>query len=509
MRLSQGLDAWDHLPCGLVELNDEGLILGLNACLAGWLGVGTPADLQGQPLKRILSRAASLMYHSYVYPVLRLGRDVEEAAVTLQHASGERMDALMCARRVVQGGQAVVVCTFQRIQERRRLEYQLLMAKRAADEAPGMLFQLSQPKQGPMAFAYASQSMSALLGVHPHQVQHDAGPVWQAVHPDDRAGLLAALHQAAAQDAPWRSEFRVSLGGEDAWRELHATPWRDADGDLLWHGYLADVTERKQLEASLRDKVAAERANQAKSAFLSRMSHELRTPLNGILGFAQLMRMHESGNLRADQRNKLDYIHMAGHSLLGLINEVLDIARIESGDIRIQLAQVDVVALVGKAMDLVAPLALGRSVRLVADVADGAQAPVPAQADPQRLEQVMLNLLSNAIKYGPVHGEVQVQLSRVGERLQVQVRDQGPGLSAAQRAQLFEPFNRLGAEHSQVEGVGLGLVISRGLMQRMGGELSLADAPPTPGQGACFELWLPLASGLEQGRRGDGVGQGA
>jgi signal transduction histidine kinase len=507
-----GPEAWDHLPCGLIELTDEGLILGLNACLATWIGVDNRSGLRGQPVNRVLSRAASLMFHSYVYPVLRLGRDVEEAAITLQHVSGERMDALMCARRVVQAEQAVVVCTFQRIQERKRLEYQLLMAKRAADEAPGMLFQLSQPAHGPMVFSYASHSMSTLLGVHPHHAAQDAEAVWQAVHPDDLVDVLAALRQAGAQDAPWRCEFRVRDRDDDGWRELHATPWREANGDLLWHGYLADISERRQLEASLRDKAAAERANQAKSAFLSRMSHELRTPLNGILGFAQLMRIQEPDNLRDDQRIKLDYIHMAGHSLLGLINEVLDIARIETGDIRINLTRVDMVVLARKAMALAAPLALARGVRFIAALdADG---PALVTGDAQRLEQVMLNLLSNAIKYGPAGGAVQVRLRCDRAQVRLRVCDQGPGFSAAQRAHLFEPFNRLGAEHSPVEGVGLGLVISRGFMQGMGGALCLvapddpAD-PADPGPGACFELQMPRASGPEQGRDGDGVGQGA
>jgi PAS domain S-box-containing protein len=486
--------AWNALPCGLAEVSDEGQLLRINSCLAQWLGV-EPATVVGQAVGQILSRAAALMYHSYVYPVLRLGRDVEEAAITLQRPGGERMDALMCARRVTMGGRQVSVCTFQRIQERRRLEYQLLTAKRAADEAPGMLFQLSQPRDGPLAFTYASQSMLPLMGVPPHQAENSADAVWAMVDPSDRKDLLLSLSASGQSDAPWRAEFRVCIDGVSHWRELHATPMRDADGRTLWHGYVADISERKQLEASLRDKLAAERANQAKSAFLSRMSHELRTPLNGIMGFAQLMSLHQADNLRDDQRHKLDYIQMAGHSLLRLINEVLDISRIETGQLRIDLSDVALDAWVGRAMDLASPLAQARQVQLQRDGARG----LMVHGDVQRLEQVLLNLLSNAIKYGPEGGKVDVHVGRDGPMVRVAVCDQGPGLNEAQRQHLFEPFNRLGAERSRTEGVGLGLVIARGLMQHMGGELSLAEGE---GPGACFVLRLPLAKGTPGGEAG-------
>jgi len=398
------------------------------------------------------------------------------------------MDALMCARRVVQGGQPLVICTFQRIQERKRLEYQLLMAKRAADEAPGMLFQLVQPRDGPMTFSYASQSMSALLGVSSAQEPQGVDGVWQAVHPQDRLRLLASLHEAGERGTPWRAEFRVCLGQDESWRELHATPWRDADGGLLWHGYLADITERKQLEASLRDKAAAERANQAKSAFLSRMSHELRTPLNGILGFAQLMGLHDADNLRDDQRHKLDYIQMAGHSLLRLINEVLDISRIETGHLRTDIADVDLDEVLGRALTLATPLAQARQVQLLRE--DEGATGLTVRADGGRLEQVLLNLLSNAIKYGPASGRVRVLVDVHGALARVQVRDEGPGLSPEQRLHVFEPFNRLGAERGRIEGVGLGLVIARGLMQHMGGDLVLA---PQETVGACFQMMVPLS----------------
>jgi PAS domain S-box-containing protein len=369
---------------------------------------------------------------------------------------------------------------------------QLLTAKRAADEAPGLLFQLRQPLEGPMVFSYANDAMRSLFGVRPELAQQSAEVVWQRVHPDDALALRQSLQTSAEQMQSWRGEFRVCLtpgGSEVAWREVHASPLREPDGTWLWNGYIADITERKLLEASLREKASAEQANQAKSEFLSRMSHELRTPLNGILGFARLMQLHDASNLRADQFSRLGHIEAAGNSLLHLINEMLEISRIEAGHTEVRLGPVMLAQTLDHVLQLAEPLAAQRQVRLCSrgDVF------LCVTADVQRLGQILLNLISNAIKYGPAQGQVTVTVEADGPSAFLHVIDQGPGLSAEQQANLFQPFNRLGAERTSVEGVGLGLVISRGLVERMGGELTVRSRP---GQGACFTVRLPLA---EQG----------
>lgn len=478
---------FDDLPVAVAVVNDDGLLLDVNQTLAGLRGQAA-AQLRGQQLGVLLSRASSLLYHSYIFPLLKMSGQVDEVSIQLQDDKGQRIDALLSARREVAHDMGVVRCVFMRLKERGRLEYQLLTAKRAADEAPGLLFQLRRMRGEPARFTYVTDALRRLFKVAPAQALEDADVVWRLIHPDDAPQLRETLDASARDLSPWRCECRAVIDQWPIWLELHATPSQEPDGAVVWNGYIADITERKDMELGLREKASAERANQAKSEFMAHMSHELRTPLNGILGFAQLLQLQDAGNLRADQRSKLGYIEAAGHSLLRLINEVLEISRIEAGHMAVEMAPLPLDEVIQSALLMAEPLAARRAVSLSWVGGRGAM----VQADRHRLGQVLLNLLSNAIKYGPERGRVEVQVVQgAGEAVELRVQDQGPGLSPAQQAQLFQPFNRLGAEHGQVEGVGLGLVITRGLIELMGGQLQVRSRP---GEGACFVVRLMPAT---------------
>lgn len=486
--------SFDDLPVAVAVVNDDGVLLEANVALARTL-VRDQTSLKGQAIGLMLTRAAALLYHSYIFPILKVSGEVHEVAIQLQDARGKRVDALLSANRQEMDGQGLVRCVFMRLQERGRLEYQLLTAKRAADEVPGLLFQLCRAVDGHTWFSYVTDAVRRVFQVAPSQALEDAQAVWQRIHPDDLARMNQALDQSAATLQPWRCEFRVDGGETEAWRDVHATPHKEVDGTVVWNGFIADTTERRLMEAGLREKAAAERANKAKSEFMASMSHELRTPLNGILGFSKLLQMQDAGNLRADQRSKLGHIETAGQSLLRLINELLEVSRIEAGAIKLHVAPVVLARVVTETVALAEPLAVPRGVRLNCE----GDLALAVQADGHRLEQVLLNLVSNAIKYGPSGGLVTVQVARAGHddpMVEVAVQDQGPGLTLAQQAQLFQAFNRLGAERSQIEGVGLGLVITRGLVELMGGELRVHSEP---GQGARFVVRLPRAVGGDEG----------
>jgi PAS domain S-box-containing protein len=248
-----------------------------------------------------------------------------------------------------------------------------------------------------------------------------------------------------------------------------------------------DVTHRLRIEKALRDaKEEADRANHAKSDFLSRMSHELRTPLNSILGFGQLL---DRQSPTETQRPRIRYILSAGRHLLNLINEVLDISRIEAGTLQLSVEPVCLEEAVNEALDLMRPLAAERSISLVASCS--LEYGTYVLADRQRLKQVLLNLLSNAVKYTAVQGNVTVSaIASAGGGTRISVHDTGAGIPVEKLARLFTPFDRLGAEQSTVEGTGLGLALCQRLIQAMQGTIGVDSAL---GSGSTFWLELPQA----------------
>lgn len=256
-----------------------------------------------------------------------------------------------------------------------------------------------------------------------------------------------------------------------------------------------EIAERIEAESAARlARGEAERANSAKSEFLSRMSHELRTPLNAVLGFAQLL---ELDDLSSDQRESVEQIEKAGRHLLDLINEVLDIARIESGQLSLSLEPVEVRSAVAEALLLVRPLAAERGISVVLE--DSPALSVYAKADRQRIKQVLLNLLSNGIKYNRERGNLAIRCQEAsGSRIRLEVADDGPGIPSDRLHRLFTPFERLGAEGTGVEGTGLGLALSKRLVEAMGGALGVSTAL---GQGSTFSVELAMAGSPEQGSR--------
>jgi PAS domain S-box-containing protein len=275
--------------------------------------------------------------------------------------------------------------------------------------------------------------------------------------------------------------------GRTFWTTVGSDVVRDENGQVMHFISVArDITQRKATEEALRVALgSAEAANQAKSDFLSSMSHELRTPLNAILGYAQLMEMRN--DLPSDIMSSAHEIRHAGDHLLALVNDVLDLARIESGDIEMQLEALAPATLLAACQSQHQHAAEARQIRLVFE-------PPPSgalvTADRRRLLQVLNNLISNAIKYNREQGEVRVRCERSAIGIRFAVHDTGPGIPAAKQAQLFQPFNRLGAEMGPIEGTGIGLVITRQLVRDMHGTMGLESGE---GRGSTFWVELPAA----------------
>ena len=347
------------------------------------------------------------------------------------------------------------------------------------------------------------------------------------VHPEDRAAAADHLRAVAVGEAETSREIRFLAGdGSLRWMEVKGRALFDEAGTLAgFSGMLNDVTVRRLAEDRVRTALTeaeqardqaqqalaeAERASRAKSEFLSRMSHELRTPLNAILGFAQLLELAELG---AEDAEGVALILRAGRHLLDLINEVLDVVRIESGRLSLSLEPVSVAEVVTESLDLVRTAAAARSLVIEAPAA---RDPNLVVGDRQRLKQVLVNLLSNAVKYNRDAGRVAVtcEALSVGPRglpeaghgwLRIAVTDTGRGIPADRLEDVFVPFERLGAENTEVEGTGVGLSLTRTLVEAQGGSIEVTS---TPGVGSVFSLDLPAAGPVRWDPPGDPTAAG-
>ena len=285
-------------------------------------------------------------------------------------------------------------------------------------------------------------------------------------------------------------EAYVSKDGQEVWLRKSKSPLRDTSGDTIGVlGIYEDVTKRRQAETDLKNaKVQAESANMAKSQFLSSMSHELRTPLNAILGFAQLLESDPNNPLNDDQLENTQHIVSGGRHLMELITEILELAKIEAGHVNLELEALDLVEIFYETLPLVQGQADKKSVELKLPAL---QRDVPkVTADLKRAKQVLLNLLTNAVKYNVEGGSITLDCEAEDDFVIITVTDTGIGMSAEGLQTLFTPFSRLGQENTNIEGTGIGLVITQDLVHLMGGEIGVKSEL---GQGTTFSVILPAA----------------
>ncbi len=313
---------------------------------------------------------------------------------------------------------------------------------------------------------------------------------WRSrIHPEDLSLFDISLKYHLEKRVPFDLRYRIyNKHGEICWIRARGKAYFDSRGrPLVMSGTNMDITKLKQAEAMMLEaKESAEEANRAKSEFLSSMSHELRTPLNAILGYAQLFELDH--NLSGDQQLNVQEIRSAGEHLLNLINDVLDLAKIEAGRLELAAESILPARVMEECLALLQPLAESKGVLLAADL--NALGDCWVRADKRRLKQVFLNLISNAVKYNRVGGRVDVSFSCVEGMLRIDIADTGVGIAADKCVEVFQPFNRLGAEASDIEGTGVGLVITKRLLEMMKGDL---DFSSREGQGTTFWLTLPIS----------------
>ena len=386
--------------------------------------------------------------------------------------------------------------TLQDVSDSKRAEESLITAKKQADDAVRMLSTVLDTI--PVRIFWKDLNLN-YLGCNQLFAQ-DAGKVSprELIGKDDYAmnwHQSADLYRSDDSKIIERGlpklnyeEPQIRADGTTVWLRTSKVPLRTSKGEVIGIlGTYEDITSRKQIERSLIEaRDDAERANQAKSEFLSNMSHELRTPLNAVLGFTQIMQCDDA--LPAEHKQHLTEILKAGKHLLLLINDILDLAKIESGRIDLSIEPIEAGPVIEESLSMVSTLALKRGIQINST----GELHRMLRADRARLKQALLNILTNAIKYNRDNGSITLDVLQSGEdRVRIRITDTGIGIAPERIKELFHPFNRLGFENSGIEGTGIGLSITRRIIETMGGSIAVTSEV---GIGSSFWVELPANS---------------
>ena len=477
----------------VVSLDDQGRITTWSERaqqLFGW----REDEVLGQPLKGlVLTAAPDVLRQGTPRPsglarVMQkaasphLGRRVEMSAV---HRNGSLMAVEVSTTQVNIGKRILTTAFIADISERKANQERLALFRRVFD-ASNQSIVISDAKSRGL---YQNRAHEQAMGYSDDEII--GKPFAHALPQDVASTVWADIKRAIAQDGAWYGQvpFRRKDGSEFM-TASHIGSIKDEKGNIqyvfnLFNDFTQELSRREELRLA---KEAAEKANLAKSDFLSSMSHELRTPMNAVLGFGQILEFDES--LTPEQLDNVREILKGGHQLLKLINDVLDLAKIESSSIKLSLETINVAGLIEEAWRVLAPLALTRSITLHKNL------PLTAAvtADRARLKQVLLNLLSNAINFNRDGGEISVcTLEMPTGQLRIEIADSGQGIAPERLPIIFEAFNRRGTVRGQVGGTGIGLIITRRLVDLMGGEVGVHSEL---GVGTTFWVDLPVANNL-------------
>lgn len=490
---------FDLLPIGAYRCSAEGRLVRANAALVRLAGFASEAELlatvgtatgawyvePGRYAELLARVEAEGEVHGFVSEVRR---DSDGRRIWIS----ENAHALRGPDGRIEFFEGTVEEITERVAAAQALERSERQLRELAERVPGLVFRLHLLPEGRRRFSFVSEGVRTLYGFAPEDVYADGDLLRRHDHPEDHARVVAEFAASAATGEPVSTVMRiVDVHGEVKWVHLAASPPMPGEPVRTRVGVMIDVTSRIEADHLRQQRDRAAAAERAQAEFLSRVSHELRTPLNAVLGFAQLLQAERLGSER--QQAWIETIIGSGNHLLSLVNDLLDLSAAQTGRLPMSLATVDAGATAREAWAAHAMAAAAAGVHF-----EDRLPPAPGpfvRADRMRLRQVLDNLLSNAIKYHHRGGCIWVA-SAAGETagtVALQVGDDGPGIGPEQAARLFRPFERLGAEHGGVAGTGLGLALSRQLVEAMGGTIAVQGAP---GVGSTFTVTLPAAAAV-------------
>ena len=449
-----------------------------------------PAALTGVPLATLLDADSAALAAARLATAIPEPIAGGDTSLRFRAASGHLTEHAVSFRNLCEdpaiGG--IVVTAHDVSEERGRFRSLEARYRDVADAVQEIIFEADAERR----FTFVSPAWSQVTG---YPVESVIGrSVWAFVGDDE----AARIRHAPSPDETFAETVRMpAADGTSRWIDVRSRSRFDGEGRFTGiFGIARDITaQREAAEALAAARDAADHANRAKSEFVSRMSHELRTPLNSIIGYAELLHLQ---SLEPDDQVAVERVLEAGRHLLALINEVLDMARLEAGRLVLEIEPVSVKASVDAAVALVQRLADANRIALVnhaTPLLAGVLAQANVLADRRRLLQVFLNLLTNAIKYNRPRGTVWIVLDEPEPGfVRINIRDTGPGIPREDRERLFVPFERLGAERGSVDGTGLGLSVARSLVEEMHGQIDVTSTP----SGSTFGIRLPVTTLAER-----------
>jgi len=486
------VDLYEFAPIGYLTLTRAGMIAEVNLTGAALLGVER-RKLLNRRFDSFITVTDRDHWHSHYLNVLRrVGRKVCE--LVIQRGDGTFFHSQLDCQRTKSDDASMIRIALTDITERKQNDEQ----RRRADTSLRLMVESVTDCAIVMldTEGHVENWNIAAQRINGYSETEIIGEYFSRFYPRediDSGKPQRELDAVRAQERHEDEGWRVRKDGSTFWANVVITTMRDSDDYLCGFAVLTrDITERRRLEELLtktnreleQARLVAEKANLAKSDFISSMSHELRTPLNAILGFTQLL----EGSLPPPtdiQTIRLEQIHKAGWYLLELINEILDLAVIESGKLALSPEPLSLAKVMLECQTMAEPLTQQHDIKLTFPQFD---IPCFVRADRTRLKQVLINLLSNAIKYNREHGTVEVKYAEdTPGRIRISVKDSGVGLPPEKLEQLFQPFNRLGQENGTEEGTGIGLVVTKRLIDLMEGTIGVKSSV-----GVGSEFWIEL-----------------
>jgi PAS domain S-box-containing protein len=486
----------ETLPDGVV-IHSGGAVAYANPTMVRMFKAASPADLIGKEWLPHMAPAIRDIAAARIRAMVATKTSFTPIECQILCFDGTLLDVEARPTYIEWQGQPSVLVVFRDLTERRRAEAKLRETDRRfeaiAASIPGAVYQRVLYPDGRVEFPYMSEGISKTHGITAAEAMADGARMLSLLHPDDRSMVDECMRNSARGLTPLDFELRVLRpNGRTLWMRSISRPQRRDDGATVWDGIFIDVTQRKNVEAALREaKDAAELANRSKSQFLATVSHELRTPLNAIIGFSEILKQEMFGPL--GNGAYLTYAHDifdSGRHLLQLINDILDLAKIEAGKLELHLSAIDVGNVVLSSVRMVRRRADEKGIDV--QIRIGERVP-KVRADERQMKQIMMNLLSNAVKFTPQGGKVVISAATDGrEHVLITVADTGIGIAEEHLAKVLTPFGQIDSTLSrQYEGTGLGLPLTKSLVEMHGGTLTLESRV---GRGTTVAIRMPAAA---------------